>query len=235
MTIRLSRPPSISGGSSSRASATALSDRHLLRDFAGGLTVEARPRSCVCQLFSDPMARSEKSKAQFSQRQDEDSAALPDRSVSRAAGTARRGVLSPARRLRADHGTWRVQTSSRSFVACSTSTTGALRAPQSTQFLDYQVVNSDIEAERDHLRVGASRARADDEGGHRRDPAAGARRAAQDSGELLRVTEWTPLPQDKARKEVVKAPPSLQHFEDRLHLAVGQRPRQDESARRAGR
>ncbi|PMZ24113.1 hypothetical protein C1Y05_30560, partial [Pseudomonas sp. FW306-02-F04-BA] len=26
--------------------------------------------------------------------------------------------------------------------------------PQSTQFLDYQVANSDIEAERDHLRVG---------------------------------------------------------------------------------
>jgi len=26
--------------------------------------------------------------------------------------------------------------------------------PQSTQFLDYQVLNSDIEAERDHLRVG---------------------------------------------------------------------------------
>ena len=26
--------------------------------------------------------------------------------------------------------------------------------PKSTQFLDYQVVNSDIEAERDHLRVG---------------------------------------------------------------------------------
>jgi len=26
--------------------------------------------------------------------------------------------------------------------------------PQSTQFLDYQVGNSDIEAERDHLRVG---------------------------------------------------------------------------------
>ena len=26
--------------------------------------------------------------------------------------------------------------------------------PQSTQFLDYQAVNSDIEAERDHLRVG---------------------------------------------------------------------------------
>ena len=28
--------------------------------------------------------------------------------------------------------------------------------PKSTQFLDYQVVNSDIEAERDHLRVVAS-------------------------------------------------------------------------------
>ena len=26
--------------------------------------------------------------------------------------------------------------------------------PQSTQFIDYQVINSDIEAERDHLRVG---------------------------------------------------------------------------------
>jgi type IV secretion system protein VirB4 len=29
-------------------------------------------------------------------------------------------------------------------------------SPQSTQFLDYQVVNSDIETERDHLRVGES-------------------------------------------------------------------------------
>src|ERR1700684_2384344 len=31
---------------------------------------------------------------------------------------------------------------------------GVAGEPQSTQFLDYQVVNSDIEAERDHLRVG---------------------------------------------------------------------------------
>jgi hypothetical protein len=28
--------------------------------------------------------------------------------------------------------------------------------PQNTQFLDYQVVNSSIEAERDHLRVGTT-------------------------------------------------------------------------------
>ncbi len=39
--------------------------------------------------------------------------------------------------------------------------------PQHTQFLDYQIVNSNIEAERDHLaRWRPCSACADDEGGH---------------------------------------------------------------------
>ena len=77
--------------------------------------------------------------------------------------------------------------------------------PQSTQFLDYQVVNSDIEAERDHLRVGAHFVRV-----------LTMKEAITETGPLVLdallkipanfyvVTEWTPLPTDKARKEVNK-------------------------------
>ena len=75
--------------------------------------------------------------------------------------------------------------------------------PQSTQFLDHQVVNSDIEAERDHLRVGDQIVRV-------------LKEAITDTRPLVLdallmipanfyvVTEWTPLPADKARKEVNK-------------------------------
>ena len=76
---------------------------------------------------------------------------------------------------------------------------------QSTQFLDFQVVNSDIEAERDHLRVG-------DYIGHvltMKEAITETRPLVLDV--LLKipanfhvVTEWTPLPADKARKEVNK-------------------------------
>ena len=52
--------------------------------------------------------------------------------------------------------------------------------PKSTQFLDYQTVNSDIEAERDYLRVGYYfRARINDEGSHWRDTASGAGRSLE--------------------------------------------------------
>jgi type IV secretion system protein TrbE len=77
--------------------------------------------------------------------------------------------------------------------------------PQSAQFLDYQVVNSDIEAERDHLRVG-------DHFVH----VLSMKEAITETCPLVLdrllkipanfyvVTEWTPLPTDTARKEVDK-------------------------------
>ena len=76
---------------------------------------------------------------------------------------------------------------------------------QSTQFLDYQVVNSDIEAERDHLRVGDNIGRALT----MKEAITETRPLVLDA--LLKipanfhvVTEWTPLPADKARKGVNK-------------------------------
>jgi type IV secretion system protein VirB4 len=77
--------------------------------------------------------------------------------------------------------------------------------PQSTQFLDYQVANSDIEAERDHLRVGQHLVRVLT----MKESIIETKPLVLDS--LLKVpasftvcTEWIPLPQDKARKEVAK-------------------------------
>ena len=77
--------------------------------------------------------------------------------------------------------------------------------PQSTQFLDYQVVNSNIEAERDHLRVGDHVVRVLT----MKEAITETRPLVLDS--LLKipanfyvVTEWTPLATDIARKEVNK-------------------------------
>ena len=77
--------------------------------------------------------------------------------------------------------------------------------PQSTQFLDYQVVNSNVEAERDHLRVGDHIVRVLT----MKEAITETRPLVLDA--LLKipanfyvVTEWTPLPADKARKEVNK-------------------------------
>jgi type IV secretion system protein VirB4 len=77
--------------------------------------------------------------------------------------------------------------------------------PQSTQFLDYQVVNSNIEAERDHLRVGDHIVRVLT----MKEAVTETRPLALDA--LLKIpanfrviTEWTPLAVDKARKEVNK-------------------------------
>jgi type IV secretion/conjugal transfer VirB4 family ATPase len=77
--------------------------------------------------------------------------------------------------------------------------------PQSTQFLDYQVVNSNIEAERDHLKVGVHHVRVLT----MKEVITETRPLVLDS--LLKIpanfmvcTEWTPLPADKARKEVNK-------------------------------
>jgi type IV secretion system protein TrbE len=77
--------------------------------------------------------------------------------------------------------------------------------PRSTQFLDYHVVNSDIEAERDHLRVGDHFVRVLT----MKEAITETRPLVLDA--LLKipanfyvVTEWTPLPPDRARKEVNK-------------------------------
>ena len=77
--------------------------------------------------------------------------------------------------------------------------------PQSTQFLDYQVVNSDIEAERDHLRVGDHivRVLTMKEAITETRPLDWTR-LLKISANFYVVTEWTPLPADKARKEVNK-------------------------------
>jgi type IV secretion system protein VirB4 len=77
--------------------------------------------------------------------------------------------------------------------------------PQSTQFLDYQVVNSNVETERDHLRVGDHIVRVLT----MKEAITETRPLVLDA--LLKipanfyvVTEWIPLPADKARKEVNK-------------------------------
>lgn len=77
--------------------------------------------------------------------------------------------------------------------------------PQSTQFLDYQVVNSNIEAERDHLRVGDHIVRVLT----MKEAITETRPLVLDA--LLKIpanfyvaTEWTPLATDKARREVNK-------------------------------
>jgi type IV secretory pathway VirB4 component len=77
--------------------------------------------------------------------------------------------------------------------------------PQSTQFLDYQVVNSDIEAERNHLRVGDHivRVLTMNEAITETQPLV-LDALLKIPANFYVVTEWTPLPADKARKEVNK-------------------------------
>jgi type IV secretion system protein TrbE len=78
-------------------------------------------------------------------------------------------------------------------------------ALQSTQFLDYQVVNSDIEAERDHLRVGPHFVRVltmKEAIGETRPLVLDA--LLKIEGNFLVCTEWVPVTNAKARKEVNK-------------------------------
>jgi type IV secretion system protein VirB4 len=77
--------------------------------------------------------------------------------------------------------------------------------PQSTQFLDYQVANSNIEAERDHLRIGDHFVRVLT----MKEAITETRPLVLDallkiSANFYVVTEWAPLSTDKARKEVNK-------------------------------
>jgi type IV secretion system protein VirB4 len=77
--------------------------------------------------------------------------------------------------------------------------------PKHTQFLDYQVVNSNLEAERDHLRVGDHFVRVLT----MKEAIAETRPLVLDSllkisGNFYVVTEWAPIGTNKARKEVNK-------------------------------
>jgi type IV secretion system protein VirB4 len=77
--------------------------------------------------------------------------------------------------------------------------------PQSTQFLDYQVVNSTVEAERDHLCVGDHFVRVLS----MKEAITETRPLVLDSllkiaGNFYVVTEWVPITSEKARKEVNK-------------------------------
>jgi type IV secretion/conjugal transfer VirB4 family ATPase len=77
--------------------------------------------------------------------------------------------------------------------------------PQTTQFLDYQVGNSDIEAERDHLRVGSHFARVLT----MKEAICETRPLVLDAllkieGNFFVCTEWVPITAAKARKEVNK-------------------------------
>ena len=77
--------------------------------------------------------------------------------------------------------------------------------PQNPQFLDYQVVNSSIEAERDHLRVGDHSVRVLT----MKEVIGETRPLVLDQllkipGNFYVVTEWTSLSMNKARKEITK-------------------------------
>ena len=78
-------------------------------------------------------------------------------------------------------------------------------APQATQYLDYQVVNSDITADRDHLRIGDHFVRLLT----MREAISVTRPLVLDrllkiEANFYAVTEWTPVATDAAKKEVVK-------------------------------
>jgi type IV secretion/conjugal transfer VirB4 family ATPase len=77
--------------------------------------------------------------------------------------------------------------------------------PQTSQYLDFQVVNSDIEAERDHLRIGDHFVRLLT----MREAITETRPLVLDKllkleANFYAVTEWTPLSTEGAKKEVVK-------------------------------
>jgi type IV secretion system protein TrbE len=77
--------------------------------------------------------------------------------------------------------------------------------PESTQFLDYQVANSDIEAERDHLRVGDHYVRVltIKEAISETKPLV-LRHLLEIQANFCVVTEWVPIDTAAARKEITK-------------------------------
>ena len=107
--------------------------------------------------------------------------------------------------------------------------------PQSTQFLDYQVVNSDIEAERDHLRVGDHIVRVltmKEAITETRPLVLDA--LSEDSGQLLCRHGVDAAPGGQGSQGGEQASPPLQYVEDGIRLSDGQRRHEDEPSRCAG-
>ena len=91
--------------------------------------------------------------------------------------------------------------------------------PLNTQFLDYQVVNSNIEAERDHLRVGDHNVRVLT----MKEVMGETRPLVLDQllkipGNFYVVTEWTPSYHEQGAQGDNQTTPTFQHDQDRVHL-----------------
>ena len=206
MTIQSYRPPSISGANSSRP---RLSRLFQIEIFYCILLEGSRSKTGVgaalAQLFRDPAGAVNELKTQFTSNSmktllrsqiERDLARLDSQvqAFARQLGDFvqidilnSQGQFRFFRRL-LNYDDWRI-------AGC----------PKHTQFLDYQVVNSDIEAERDHLRVGDHFVRVltmKEAIGETRPLVLDA--LLKISANFCAVTEWVPLAADKARKEVNK-------------------------------
>ena len=107
--------------------------------------------------------------------------------------------------------------------------------PQHTQFLDYQVVNSSVEGERDHLRVGDHFVRVLT----MKEAVAETRPMTLDTllkipANFMACMEWTQLPADKARKEVNKRRRHFNIAKTGFVSQLGNDPGKSKSARCIG-
>jgi hypothetical protein len=105
--------------------------------------------------------------------------------------------------------------------------------PQSTQFLDYQVVNSDIEAERDHLRVGDHIVRVLTMKEAVTETRPLVLDAVEDPRQLLCGHRVDTAPRGQGPQRSEQAPPPLQYVQNGVSLPDGQRCHEDEPPRRA--
>ena len=151
----LSRPPSTNGGSSLKPKRDHLYQVEIFYCIAARrCAVEDRRRRRLARLFRDPAGAIGELKTQFTSDSMKTLLRSQIEAGPCAAGAAGTGIQPPARRLHAD------RSAGPAGPVSILPPTAQLRPwriagkPQSTQFLDYQVVNSNIEAERDHLRVG---------------------------------------------------------------------------------
>jgi type IV secretion system protein VirB4 len=92
--------------------------------------------------------------------------------------------------------------------------------PQNTQFLDYQVVNSNIEAERDHLRVGDHNVRVLT----MKEVIGETRPVVLDQlfkipGEFLCSHRVDASRNEQGAQGDIEGTPAFQHHQDRVHLA----------------